>query len=40
MGYVAKASATCDLLAAVKAAVQGKQFISAALTGRILIDTN
>lgn len=40
MGYVAKASAACDLLAAVKAAVGGKQFISAGLTGRILIDTN
>lgn len=40
MGYVAKANAACDLLAAVKAAVQGNQFISAGLTGRILIDTN
>jgi two-component system nitrate/nitrite response regulator NarL len=28
MGYVAKSNASCDLLVAVNAAVQGKQFVS------------
>jgi DNA-binding NarL/FixJ family response regulator len=39
MGYVAKANAGSDLLAAVEAVLQGKQFVSAGLTDQVLTDT-
>ena len=39
MGYVAKPNAGNDLLAAVEAVVQGKQFVSAGLTDQVLTDT-
>jgi DNA-binding NarL/FixJ family response regulator len=38
MGYVAKASSGSDLLVAVDAVVQGRQFISAGLTDQLLTD--
>jgi DNA-binding NarL/FixJ family response regulator len=40
MGYVAKAKAGTDLLQAVKAAMEGKQFVSAGLTDPILTETD
>jgi DNA-binding NarL/FixJ family response regulator len=39
MGYVAKSNAGSDLLVAVEAVVQGKQFVSASLKNPALIDT-
>jgi DNA-binding NarL/FixJ family response regulator len=39
MGYVAKANAGSDLVAAVEAVLQGKQFVSAGLTDQVLTDT-
>lgn len=39
MGYIAKSNAGSDLLAAVEAIVQGKQFISPGLTDQVLTDT-
>jgi DNA-binding NarL/FixJ family response regulator len=39
MGYVAKSNAGSDLLAAVEAIVQGKQFVSPGLTDQVLTDT-
>jgi len=38
-GYIAKANAASDLLAAVNAIVQGKQFVSAGLTDQVFPDT-
>jgi DNA-binding NarL/FixJ family response regulator len=35
MGYVPKSNASCDLLAAVEAVVQGKYFVSAGLTDQV-----
>jgi DNA-binding NarL/FixJ family response regulator len=40
MGYVAKSKAGTDLLQAVKAAMEGKQFVSAGLTDPILTETD
>jgi DNA-binding NarL/FixJ family response regulator len=39
MGYVAKSNVGSDLLAAVKAIVQGKQFVSPGLADQIITDT-
>jgi DNA-binding NarL/FixJ family response regulator len=38
MGYVAKSKTSCDLLSAVEAVVQGKQFLSARLADQVHID--
>jgi DNA-binding NarL/FixJ family response regulator len=38
-GYVVKSSAAHELLPAVKAVIQGKQFISPSLTGHLLLAT-
>lgn len=38
MGYVAKSNASCDLLAAVNAVVQGKQFVSKKLTDQCHVE--
>jgi DNA-binding NarL/FixJ family response regulator len=39
MGYVAKSNVGSDLLAAVKAIVQGKQFVSPGLADQVITDT-
>jgi DNA-binding NarL/FixJ family response regulator len=39
LGYVAKTSAGIELLAAVKAVCQGKQFVSAGLAGHVPAET-
>jgi len=35
-GYIAKSNAASDLLVAVEAVIQGKQFVSAGLTDQII----